>query len=545
MHAERTAILLKLLSGANAGAEMELAPGDWLLGGGDESHILVLDAGVRPRHLLLAVAENGELTLVPQEGGALVNGEPLPPEGLILPPFTVFTVGGVHAAHGPSDQPWPDLSLPSLLMTGAAEGNGASSFANESRGDQEKQGEQGGENSGARRRVPPATEGADNKVGALAGRRSAATFFGGMSLGKRIALGLGLVLLLALMLDFGAGGSFFSGGGKADALTSSLQQRGFVHVRAKEDEKGGLLVTGMVGSNKLLDSLSAYTDALDPRPELAVVSLEDLALGLEGNFKRSDAALKASRSSSFLRISGYAYDMRALESVLLSEWDQLKDVPVRLDVLTWEAAGPELQRLLEARGLSQKGRFLPGKYRITLQLKAVNAAEQQAVSVLLRECEELFNMENVVRPGRWQQAVPVPPAPQAAEKLNLPLRPTASILSSLRAAAMEDPKPASTPEPVPEPEAAPPVQEQAPLPDDEPSSFSAPPEFSCGQIRIAGQGHDMGIIFNGLFYRAGAKLPDGLQVRHVTPEMVVLQRGKTYTRICAASETAANKEQMP
>ncbi|MDL2290701.1 hypothetical protein LJC09_01170 [Desulfovibrio sp. OttesenSCG-928-F20] len=562
MHAERTAILLKLLSGANAGAEMELSPGNWLLGGDDECHILLLDAGVRPRHLLLLVAENGDLTLVPQEGGALVNGEPLPPEGLVLPPHTVFTVGGVHAAHGPVDAPWPDLSLPTLIMAGTAEKADDSLGQNETTPDE-------------RRRVLAATEEVANNVGNSATGPPTATFFGRLSLGKRIALGVTAVLLLALTLDFGAGGFFF-GGGEVDALTSSLQQRGFAHVQAEKNEKGELRVTGMVGSNKLMDALTAYADTLDPKPELAVVSLEDLALGLTGNFKRSDAALKVSRGSSFLRISGYAYDLRALESVLLSEWEQIKNVPMRLDVFTWEAAGPELKRMLEARGLDKKGRFLPGKYRITLQLKPVNAAEQQALSVLLREYEDLFNMEDVVRPGRWQQAAAVIPPPQPAQRLNLSLRATANIISLLRTTAEPEkvseskletestpapapapapisrptpaPTPAPTTDPTPDPTPAPEPpaqQDDTPFLDFDPSLLSTPPEFSCGQIRIAGQEHDMGIIYNGVFYRTGAKLPDGLQVRHVTPEMAVLQRGKTYTRICTASETAVNKEQKP
>lgn len=538
MNTQRAAILLKLLSGANTGAELELSPGDWTLGSSDECHILVLDAGVKPRHLMLRVSEAAALTLLPLEGVVTVEGLPVPPEGLDLLPFTIFTAGGVHACCGPPDAAWPELSLPPLavLQKEVEAEKEELPLPSVHEGRQEDSGSESME----RERVMPSAE-----IG-MAGesppkKLTKKGFLGSMGLAGRIALALTALLLLALILDFGTGGQFFTGSDdKSQKLTRLLHLNGFAQTQAVRDDTGTLRVIGTVVSNKRLDELVVFATTLTPPPELAVISLEDVALGLNANFKRADAALSVSRGLSFLRISGYAYDMRALESVLLNEWDKLKDVPVRLEALTWEAARPELQRLLREKKLEAKGRFLPGKYRITLQLQPLNATEQQALSVLLRQAEDLFAVEGVIQTGRWQPVQVVPPPPQPAATLRLPEPFLTNAIGLLNSTHLDVSPNAAFMEPAPglenPGEGAGTAQEQP--------SLEASQVFSCSQIHITGQGYDMGIIHQGLFYRLGARLPDGLQVRYVTPELVVLQRGKDFTRICTAAETAANKEKQ-
>ena len=512
MNGQDARILLKLLSGPNAGAEMELRPGDWLLGSDEESELVLLDAGIRPQHLLLHVSAEGALTLTPKAGSALVDGAPLPAEGMALPPFTLFTVGGVHICWGPSDEAWPDLAPPPLMLRSEESRPGPG-------GEMEKP------------VVLQLSSQSDNKVGVV--------FPSANKVGRGKALALALLGLLCafLLLDFSYLGFLFSGStDEAAALTRSLHRRGYDKLSAVAQPNGRLLVRGVVDSNTRMDALVAYISGLSVKPDLTVASAEDLADALRARFKRADAALRVSRAGSVLRITGYIYDMLALEELMLPEKELLDLVPVRVDAITWNAAKNELRTLLISRGLEQKIRFLPGIYRVGLQSQPLAGPERQALTVFLRQADDFFGAEGALHVERWTNTPPPPIRPPAPAKI-LRLESTSSAALLVVPPTPANPPAEATPTPAStghEPTLAPQAQEDptSSLPD------ALPQRFTCRSLRLVGEGHEMGVVLSGVVYRKGAKLPDDLQVKDVNPGYVVLQRGKVFAHICTAREMA-------
>ncbi len=572
MSLQGTSILLKLLSGPNAGAEMELAPGDWVLGSDEDSQLLLLDAGVRPQHLLLHISGAGTLTVTPKGGSAVINGAPLPAGGMDVPFFTVFTVGGVHICCGPTGEAWPDLATPSLLAR--TEQGKATEPATE----------QAGVEKPARVRVS-ATD--TNKVDTAPSAHPApSTKVGGRRPGRIVALGLLALLLGFLVLDVSYLGFFFSDAAHdAASLARSLRRRGYTKVTVQARQDGSIQVQGVVDSNVRMDSLVAYIESLPNRPGLSVVSAEDLALALQARFKRADAALRVSRAGTVLRLTGYVYDMLALEQLLLPEREGLASIPMRVDVITWNAAENELRTLIGARGLEQKIRFIPGVYHVALQAQPLSAQERQALMVFMRQADDFFGTEGALFVERWNHVPPQPIRPPSPARV-LYLAPTPPATAP--APVMPLPMPQrDSPLPVPQQNSTVAVSRQnsttpapqqngtvkearnstikaeakepdsgrsEPVPDLRTDEFSLirpdpgitpvlpeivmPQQLSCSSLRLAGEGHTMGVVLGGVVYRKGAKMPDGLQVKYISPDYVVLQRGKVFTRICTASEMA-------
>ncbi|MDR3211635.1 MAG: FHA domain-containing protein [Planctomycetota bacterium] len=92
-------VLVKLLSGAQNGAEFVLEPGNYSLGSGDADLVLA-DALVRPRHARLIIGEDA-CAVEPLEGAEVWLSGVLVRETTPLPPYAVLTLGGVNLALGP------------------------------------------------------------------------------------------------------------------------------------------------------------------------------------------------------------------------------------------------------------------------------------------------------------------------------------------------------------------------------------------------------------------------------------------------------------
>jgi type III secretion system YscD/HrpQ family protein len=473
-----TGTLFRLLSGFNSSAEMELVPGDWILGSDDESQLVLLDAGIQPRHVLLRVDENGGLTLVPLNGSVELGGETLPPEGAAVPPRLVFSLGGVLAAHGPCDSPWTAQEPPS---PGEASSAPPAASANENA------------------EAPPAGPAAASPGGASAGEQQTPSpqpeenagpeQAAPSSPGKRRTWLLRAALLIALgalLVEFPEIQKMFSDSGRAaERLEQDLRARGFSGIRVTAADDGKTRIQGAVATNARLEDLARYVEGLAPRPDLDVASLEDIVDALRAGARRADAAVEFFRSGASLRITGYAYDQETL-AALLQEAGGIPDgVSVRSDVLFWDRAEPELRSLLAANGLESASRLVPDKYRVNLRLRRLSGDEQRRLRRFLLASGDMFGVERTVVPviqtGERPRPVPAPPS--------------------------------------------------GPVPVEEKNSEI----FSCSELRLAGRGESLHVFRDGQAYGIGAKMPDGLRVRSIHPAYVVLQQDD-HVRVCADTE---------
>ncbi len=483
-------ILLRLLSGLHAGAAMELSPGEWLLGSGEACDLLVTDPGVRERHLALRVAQDGAVRLVPLDGEVLTASGPVSADGLALEPFVVFSAGLLSACLGPADEPWPEVSplAPSPV----------------------------GEPAETREAVPapetvPATQETDNNGGT-------ANKSGRGSIWWLIRI-LAIVAVAAALCI----GIYPSKKADTDELTRMLRDAGFPETFAASDE-GGVRIQGLVPSNAALDSLGVYVSGVAPEAVIDVLSVEAVAQALQARVVRADAALRVSRAGGSLRVTGYVFDMDSLKRLFAEEEDLLRHVPAKMDVVTWKDLAPALTRLIQTRDLKSRLRVIPGAYRIAVQTQTLTPRQEENLNALLIEAEEFVgDTEPFVR-EEWEQPTQVTPPVVKARNPEAPAAP--------------DVTPGEVPQVLPQPE----EEEDPPLFSLLFSSQSTG-AFQCGQLGLAGSGPDMVVLFDGLRYRVGSKLPNGYQIRAITPEYVVFQIGRRYTQICTPKDM--NRETKP
>jgi type III secretion system YscD/HrpQ family protein len=168
-HAE--AIELRVLAGEQAGARVFLAPGDYLLGSGDECSLVLRGPGIAKRHALLRF-DGGEASIEPVEGTVRnVQGDDISGNQSIAHGLPV-DIGGVWISVDNEDAPWPD-SATDFRASAAAENEAMEALAE------------------ANAAVPVDVDFQGNAADDPSGSESSAT--------RRVAVLLGLLLTLVLL----------------------------------------------------------------------------------------------------------------------------------------------------------------------------------------------------------------------------------------------------------------------------------------------------------------------------------------------------------
>src|SRR5262245_53337592 len=98
--------ILKVLTGPNQGAELELSAGAYVIGSADECDVNFSDALVAPRHLSV---ELGEDSIVAKrlDGKVFVDGKPMVDTRQTIKFFQFVTAGSTYFLFGPAGREWP------------------------------------------------------------------------------------------------------------------------------------------------------------------------------------------------------------------------------------------------------------------------------------------------------------------------------------------------------------------------------------------------------------------------------------------------------
>jgi type III secretion protein D len=105
-----SAPVLHVLDGPNAGAEIALTPGDWVLGSGAQADLTFAEAALAPAHLRLR-AEAAALHATALADGVLLDGAPLATGAeTALPRLALLRIGETRFATGPAGSDWASLS---------------------------------------------------------------------------------------------------------------------------------------------------------------------------------------------------------------------------------------------------------------------------------------------------------------------------------------------------------------------------------------------------------------------------------------------------
>lgn len=385
--------ILKILTGPNSGAEAALPTGTYLLGSDSECDIILADSAVAPRHLELTVNDEAILAR-PLEGTLLVSGETVTEESVDVKDFTVLTIGGTHLCLGPSDSPWPNLSLPSLLSQAVQP---ETHDEHDTDSDTDTHSDKGTP-------LPPAPKAQKDAPR----RRIPAVVFG-------VLFGVAVVAVLSLSVWFS--GESSSEPDKAEKLQNSLIQNGLNGLKVEETAKG-LTVKGLLDNTAQRELLDEILKAMEPQPTREVQVLTLLASSLQSILERRGARLRAVNIGGRIRISGYAEGPKALNSLKeLSAPAFSHGVTVEFRLTDWAKLKPALETALRREQLIDLMQFSPKTWQIAVSglLSTPQREKWQAVQIELSDMLQSpspFFTPDAPSESRPLEA-PVQPAPMA------------------------------------------------------------------------------------------------------------------------------------
>ena len=98
--------ILKVLTGPNQGAELELSAGAYVVGSADECDVNFSDALVAPRHLSVELSEDS-IVAKRLDGKVFVDGKPMVDTRQTIKFFQFVTAGSTYFLFGPAGREWP------------------------------------------------------------------------------------------------------------------------------------------------------------------------------------------------------------------------------------------------------------------------------------------------------------------------------------------------------------------------------------------------------------------------------------------------------
>jgi hypothetical protein len=60
--------------------------------------------------------------------------------------------------------------------------------------------------------------------------------------------------------------------------------------------------------------------------------------------------------------------------------------------------------------------------------------------------------------------------------------------------------------------------------------------LQCGQLSVRGTGDSARVILQGSAYAVGSRMPNGLQVRYISPDYIVFGKGRAYIHFCTPDQ---------
>jgi type III secretion system YscD/HrpQ family protein len=104
--------LLKILSGIHEGAEVELHPGQYVLGSDDECDIVLGDDGIEPEHMVLSYKPSGQISVAAETGQFYIDGNPAEKGETGLDLHKIVSIGKIHWAVVEQGDGWQPGDFP-------------------------------------------------------------------------------------------------------------------------------------------------------------------------------------------------------------------------------------------------------------------------------------------------------------------------------------------------------------------------------------------------------------------------------------------------
>ena len=489
---EQPQLLLRVLTGPNAGAEALLASGATVLGNAETSDLVLADPAIVAAHVSILV--EGERAVLQVEGEPVwIGGAFVTEQTVELADYQVFRLGGSSCAIGRHGDDWPDFDPADLF---------ADTFAPPA--------------------APPAARREDDATGAD-GRPGTTETVTAADPGpetssvpaapavplwvhlwrKPAVLGAAsfLCLLLAgagLYAALVAGGAAESGADGAATAGALIRQkltelRLEDRITIEETPSGQVVLTGYVSSSAELSLLRNSLRNLDVTPVLRVAALDRQKIAAETLISRMGGSLSVAldEEKGVLVLSGFLPTQELVDLLVASlerEIPGLRPLDARIDTVATVLA--EARARLERDGLEDKISVSADDLKVRFQGRASDTA-RRSLEVIVRELSASWGRVIVFSDDTRGPAGQVATVP-----------PTVSDVESQR------------------PQAA------VPAPVSAPRGPSVALDFT---VIVAGE-NAMARDSLGRRYQVGDKLPNGYLITEIDAEGVTATRnGKTKT----------------
>ncbi len=460
--------ILRILSGLHAGAQMELAAGDWHIGSDALCDILLND--IAAQQATLRIRDDGTVILLPPQNTTIdanqaenfLQGESIPAQGIEVPLYTCISLGQVHAAfgdaHTATEKAWQDVVIPQeeqhTLPKNSIEQTESQTEEVQTLTLKEAVVREKVQGSTEQSFVPKDSYPKESK-------------------GSRVILRL---LLLVLLLALCLGGIWtLSGPTEAEIqkqdIDAILRSQNSLDLAVTQDEEHIWHVTGGVRDNKTQQNLTQSLQGLPFTVRVNVLSLQEIIQDIEARIKAEGALLAVRTIQQGLRISGYIYDESILDTLLAPLQKDLEYIYLQKDISYYAHIERNLQESLSNLGLQNMVHISPGPYAIVLEANALSKEKAAQLQTFVREATD---MTRGINP--FIKAAPKPQVPQKTAQPSLK---------------------------------APAVQEI---------------DF-CASLRIGGAGAQLYVTYQNKQYARGAHLPNGLQVQEIREKYTTFTRG--------------------
>lgn len=345
----KSVTVLKLLSGPQLGAEIQLSDGEYLIGGDLDCDVVLADDAVAAQHLNLRLSA-GQALIQPRQGEVVIGDRRLTPGSeAALPLGSVMALGASFIAIGVQGTDWLALPLPDLRLARSADPQTAEP-AELAPAATAPSTNHGG--------LPDKAEA--NGLGAGGVSRSSAGVSPVWGIGALLALLLGVALYYESAVN-GAAGNTASA--TALALTKSPEERlnallaaeGFKGLDTRLDADGGLLLSGYVETAKDKQRLAALL--LGMEVDNRVWADEWVRQAVGDTLERLGAAQLdyQYQSGGGVRLAGYFDgDMMGEELLAVLRNDVPAILKIEADLHTLADAQADLRQRLRSAGLAEQ-----------------------------------------------------------------------------------------------------------------------------------------------------------------------------------------------
>ena len=362
---EQSQLLLRVLTGPNAGAEALLASGITVLGTAEASDLVLADPAVAAAHVRILV-EGDTATLQIEDEPVRIGGEIVAKRTVQLADHQVFRLGESSCAIGRMNEDWPKFAAADLLTDviapPAAEGD-------ETAPPTEGEAVQGEDSEDAGAASEPASLAIGPAVVLWLRRRRNLAMLGAVSLAILLLAGAGLYA--AVVAGGSADAELHEGPDPGSVLKEKLAElRLEDRIGIEELPNGQFLLTGHVLSSTELAALRGSLRELDVPHLLRVVALDRQKIAAETLVSQigGNLSVAVDEEKGRLILSGFLPSEELAELLMASlskEIPGLGPVETRIDTIESVLAEARerlardgLEGTISARAEGQKIRFL-------------------------------------------------------------------------------------------------------------------------------------------------------------------------------------------